>query len=141
MNILTKVLGGLVLLVSLSMWYGHRQYVKRKIPFQYATAYQTILVTFTAIGLLIGCHLWILPISIILWIFMQYLFISWKFSKRKFIEPSSILLFTVWLFSGDFCWSLKFGFLGWIITFVISTILYFIFLALAFPVFENREWK
>ena len=141
MNLAAKILGGLLLLFSISMWYGHRQYVKRKIPFQYATAYQTVLITFTSVGLLVGCHLWILPIAIVLWFFMQYLVMNWKLSNRKLFDPSYVLFFVVLLFAADFCWTHGFGLLGWMVSFVVTTILYFISLSLSFPVLERREWK
>jgi len=141
MSIITKILGSLLALFSISMWYGHRQYVKRKIPFQYATAYQTILVTFTSIGLLAGCHLWIFPIAIFLWFFMQYLVMNWRFSNRKFFDPSCILFSVVLFFCADFCWTRSLSLLGWIISFITTAILYFIALSIVFPVLEKREWK
>ena len=141
MTLVTKILGGLLLLFSISMWYGHEQYVKRKIPFQYATAYQTILITFTSVALLIGCHLWILPITIVLWFFMQYLVMRWKLTNQKFFDPSYTLFFVVLLFTADFCGVHRFNLLGWTISFVITVILYFISLSLAFPVVERRKWK
>lgn len=116
------------------MWYGHRRYVKRRIPFQYATAYQTILVTFTSLGLLAGCHLWILAIAVFLWFFMQHLVMDWKFSNQKLFDPSYVLFFVVLLFTADFCWARGFSFLGWIGSFVATAILYFVALTLAFPV-------
>ena len=95
MNLAAKILGGVLLLFSISMWYGHRQYVKREIRFQYTTAYQMILVTFTSLGLLLGCHLWILPIAVVLWFFMGVFVINWIHSNRKLFDPSYILFFVI----------------------------------------------
>jgi hypothetical protein len=141
MSIITNILGSLLALFSISMWCGHRQYVKRKIPFQYATAYQTILVTFTAIGLLAGCHLWILPVAIFLWFFMQSFVTNWRFSNRKYFDPGYILFFVVLFFCADFCWVRRFSLLGWTISFVAVIFLYLIALSIAFPLLERREWK
>ena len=102
MNLAAKILGGVLLLFSISMWHGHRQYVKREIPFQYATAYQMILVTFTSLGLLLGCHLWILPIAIVLWFFMDVFVIKSIRSNRKPFGPSYVLFFVILFFAADF---------------------------------------
>lgn len=141
MNLAAKILGGVLLLFSISMWYGHRQYVKREIHFQYTTAYQMILVTFTSLGLLLGCHLWILPIAVVLWFFMGVFVINWIHFNRKLFDPSYILFFVILLFAADFCWNRSLSLLGWVVSLVVTAILYFISLSLAFPVLERREWK
>lgn len=141
MGIITKILGIVLAFISISLWYGHRQYVKRKTPFQYATAYHTILITFTSIGLIAGCHLWIFLIAIFLWFFMQYFVMNKSFSNQIFLDPSYILFFTALLFAADLNWSHGFSLIGWIVSFVVTAILYFIALHLAFPVLDKREWK
>ena len=141
MNLAAKILGGMLLLFSISMWFGHRQYVKREIRFQYATAYQMILVTFTSLGLLLGCHLWILPIAIVLWFSMNVFVINWIYSNRKLFDPGYILFFVILLFAADFCWKRNLSLLGWIVSLVVTAILYLISFNLAFPILERREWK
>lgn len=139
MNLAAKILGGVLLLFSISMWHGHRQYVKREIPFQYATAYQMILVTFTSLGLLLGCHLWILPIAIVLWFFMDVFVIKSIRSNRKPFGPSYVLFFVILFFAADFSWNHSLSLLGWMVSLVVTAILYFISLNLAFPLLERRE--
>jgi len=108
-------------------------------PFQKATAYQMILITFTSIGLLVGCRLWILPVAVILWFLMPYLVMEMLALSRKKIFDTSVLLFiVVLLFVADFCWVRKLSLLGWIVSFIVTAILYVISGHLAFPVKEKR---
>ncbi|MBU4349377.1 hypothetical protein KJ830_05885 [bacterium] len=168
MDIVTKILGSLLALFSISMWYGHKQYVKRKIPFQIATAYQTILVTFTSIGLLVGCHLWIVVIAIPLWwpiltilVTKERMYEAYKskqqmkkygrvpvpsdlasqFKIPKLFKADYVLFYAILIFTADFCLARGLSLLGWIASFIVAAILYFISLNLAFPELERREWK
>ena len=167
MDIVTKILGSLLTLFSISMWYGHKQYAKRKILFRYATPYQTILVTFTSIGLLVGCHLWIVVIAIPLWwpiltilVTKERMYEAYKskettksgrilppglvasqFKIPKLFEAGYVLFYVILIFTADFCLARGLSLLGWIASFIVAAILYFISLNLAFPVLERREWK
>lgn len=165
MDIVTKILGSLLALFSISMWYNHRQYVKRKIPFQCATAYQTILVTFTSMGLLVGCRLWIVVIAIPLWpiltilVTRERMYEAYKSKETtrsgrilhpdlvsqlkipKLFKADYVLFYAILIFTADFCLARGISLLGWITSFIVATILYFISWNLAFPVLERREWK
>lgn len=139
MSLIPQVIGAALGVFSIWMWYGHSQYVKRETPFQKATAYKMILTTFTSIGLLIGCRLWILPVAVILWFWMPYIVIEMLALSRKKILDTSVLLFiVVLLFAADFCWVRKLSLLGWIVSFIVTTILYVVSGHLAFPVKEKR---
>ena len=166
MNIVTKILGSLLALFSISMWYKHKQYVKKKIPFHYATGYQIILVTFTSIGLLAGCRLWIVVIAIPLWwpilailVTKERIYEAYKSKETtrsgrilhpdlvsqlkipKLFKADYVLFYAILIFTADFCLARGISLLGWIASFIVATILYFISWNLAFPVLERKEWK
>lgn len=138
MSITTKILGSLLLIYSISMWYGHRMYVRKRVGFQYATAYQMILATYTALGLLLGCHIWILAISIPLWFLMQFLVINFK--DRKYLDPSYILNYVIIVFALDLSFARGFEWWGWILSIILSVASYMFLLEKAFPI-EQKEWK
>lgn len=138
MSIAAKILGGILLMYSISMWYGHRVYVRNKIGFQYATAYKMILATFTSIGLLVGCHIWILVLSILFWFTMPFFVINLQ--DKKYLGPRYILNYVIIIFTLDLSFSRDFVWWGWTLSIIISEILYMVSLQKAFPI-EQKEWK
>jgi hypothetical protein len=57
MNTVSMIIGIALVILSASLWFCHwYSYIRVRQPFNRASGYQIILITFTAIGLLLGCH-------------------------------------------------------------------------------------
>jgi len=64
-----------------------------------------------------------------------------QFRIPKLFEADYVLFYAILIFTADFCLARGLSLLGWIASFIVTAIPYFISLNLAFPVLERREWK
>ena len=139
MTTISMIVGIVLVLLSASLWFGHWfSYIRVRQPFNRASGYQIILITFTAIGLLLGCHLWIL-VALLLFSLLMPVIVSREMYSRGLFRAYNIALMFVVIVSSDYCWSRGHEPLVWGLTYMSAFILYGVLVKMAFPVISDLE--
>ena len=138
MNTVRIVVGLLALIYGGCMWAGHRLYVRKNRPFQMATGYQMLVVTFTGIDLLAGCHAWIVLPAALFYFVLPGLVLG--LGNRRYLDPSYLVNYLVLGYAFDWGVAQRTEWWGFLIAVVLSQITYLVLLAKTFPIRERR-WE
>ncbi len=124
---LTRVLGGVLMVLSISFWLEMRRRIKRRVPYTYTTGFQTILLSFTSLTLLTGGRLWVLAAATASWFLMQALVLSHRDRAMYY------LLAVVLAMAAEFSWVMRLSTPGWVVSLIMAAVLYEVALYAAFP--------